>query len=245
MTALWHGQHRRWGRLWALLLLFAALAPGMAMAGPWPRAVGETFAAFSVSRNLSPGSAFIGQTDFDAQKTSTGLFLEYGLTERWTIGAQGDLSRDDGSFTGSGAVFARRFLHRWENGVLIAAGASLGADVRPDRTDLSIAPFLTVGRGFESPLGNGWATADLSVEIGTATTAVFEGSATVGLNLGNRWLAFIDTFGEAPAMTELQLTIAPSVAVRVGERRHLAASVFTNVIGEAETGFRISLWQRF
>lgn len=149
----------------AAVLLAELLAGGDAAAGAWTRAEGEGFAAQSV-RYFSTDVSTSSSVDF--AKASLGLYVEYGLSDVVTIGADLDqgLRLDDvgyGAQDGWIGGFLRARLAKGESDVFsVEIGgdwplSDLASPAAPGGDDSKeIRALALYGRGVETPLGLGW-----------------------------------------------------------------------------------------
>lgn len=80
----------------AALILAACLSAGQAVAGAWTLAAGDGQAIMTSGRRIAPVGAFVSGFP-DEDSNSAQLFVEYGLTDRWTVGGTlyGDFSSVD------------------------------------------------------------------------------------------------------------------------------------------------------
>jgi hypothetical protein len=180
----------------ALMGLVATEAPGAA----WTQAPGAGFA--------SAQSTAYATDDGNYREVTLGLYGEYGVAEGWTLGAAVDLSQPTGpaeAIDGDVTLFAfaRRRLWAGPDGdpfsvqVGAIAGTTAGIGAVPAQT--ADEPGLDLralyGRGFASPLGDGWLNAEAALRLR------FEESAdelrldlTAGLRPAPRWLAMAQSF---------------------------------------------------
>lgn len=172
-------------------LVLSLAAAGGAEASPWPREAGGHFATVSVERDRDGNS-------------HTGLYGEYGLTPRHTLGYEiGHTNVGETSLM----MWLQRALddgqgpHRW------AVSLGLGAVERDGR----VMPMGQIGtgwgRGFQR-FGGGWMTAEMRVKLA--------GSAeTIGFDTGLDGSQTLYLTPKLTAKGELTLGLRPTPAMMV------------------------------
>ncbi len=201
-----------------------------AVAGAWPRGKGNVFLSFHAQKDPA---------DWRGLPTLSG-YLEYGLSDIWTLGGklEYDLTRQAVS---DGEVFAR--WHgaggaTWQKAVSVTvAGLATGAP--------RIVPAFHLGRGLETPFGNGWTDmtfkADLPLEKGERALGLV---AQLGVKPRERWMAMLtlDVFAsEADVYTKL----IPALAWQIKPGRHLNMEWSETVTPVRESKLSLGLWMEF
>lgn len=219
-------------RLLAACLTLILLATS-AHAGAWPRAKGEGFA--STDARLSwPQDVAARRYNGTAQQYYT-LYMEYGLTDRWTLGL--DLGR---SVSGDGktVVFLQYPLRDRPEGM--KASAQLGFGKISGET--IVRPGLAIGWGLE----NGWLTAESVAEIRADTGVTdLKVDLTWGLNLdnGSKWIMQLQT--GRPSASEDFARAATSIVVPLKGGLSVEAGVTWGLFTDETVGLKLGLWKTF
>lgn len=220
--------------LLCVLVWTGLTGPGPALAGPWPQDKGRGFA--STSARLSWPRDFIGTLPPSRYYT---LFVEYGLTDKWTLGL--DLGRSVSG--GSKAVaFAQYPLRDRDDGIRITLALGLG---RIDGRQV-IRPGLNIGRGFSNDRRAGWMTAEAVAEVDLRNTHTdFKLDLTYGLNLARDRKLILQLQTGAPARRDPFARFAPSVVLPVGNGRHAEIGATYGLTGDSDVGLMLGFWQQF
>lgn len=191
----------------AVVLLPVVLGGGDAAAGAWTRAEGEGFASQTVRYYSTEPST---SADVNYARASLGLYAEYGITERLTLGFDADQGgRLDevgyGAQDGRIGGFARVLLWTGASGDVVSAeiGAStplsgVGASTAPGIDDSNEIKLLArYGRGVETPLGPAWAEGAIGFSRFLGPRAdEFRLDLTFGVRPDENWVALAQFFGE-------------------------------------------------
>ncbi|MDU8943467.1 hypothetical protein [Ovoidimarina sediminis] len=219
-----------------LLAILAACVTLPAAAGPWAREEGSIFV--STSREVINDPNGTGRY---AERSTTSLYGEYGLTERTTLVFDVVTATDDQTTL----VFLRRTLTGSDDRRQLAF--SLGAGQRVTRTarETVLAMGFHAGRGFSTRMGDGWAAFDLQYRERASGEEVVKGDITIGLRPSQDWMIFgqfqADDYPGAPTTMRLQA----SAVRRLTERLRIEASVIAGVHNSDVTGLKIGLWSEF
>lgn len=188
-------------------LTLAILGGGDSAAGAWTRAEGEGFASQTVRYySTEPNTS----ADVDYARASLGLYAEYGVTERLTLGFDADQGgRLDevgyGAQDGRIGGFARVLLWTGATGDVVSAeiGAStplsgVGAATAPGVDDSDEIKILArYGRGVETPFGSGWTEGAFGFSRFLGPRAdEFRLDLTFGVRPSENWVALAQFFGE-------------------------------------------------
>ncbi|WP_041669196.1 hypothetical protein [Cereibacter sphaeroides] len=181
----------------SLALASMVALPASGLAGPWARETGRVFLTLS-------------QQQDGAGESWTGLWAEYGLTPRITLGLDaGRSGRGDGKLI----LWAQK---AWERGPhRIAASAGLGAV----RLEGALAPLAQLGgawgRGIETRFGPGW----LALEMRGIVTGR---NVTLEQRLDAQTVATVAFLvPETSAKAELTLGLSPRDRLKVIEQLQL------------------------
>ena len=154
------------------VLLAACLAATDAAAGAWTRAEGSGQLIMTTGRRVAPIGAFAGGLA-DDDSNSSQLFVEYGLTDRWTLGSKlyADFSSVDAAdLEISLGVHVRRRVWQRPKGDVVSLQAGLALPVErwlvgdlADSLPGSVpeAHFRALyGRGWQWGWGNSFVSAE-------------------------------------------------------------------------------------
>ncbi len=211
-----------------LAVILFLLIPSVALGGAWPRQQGQTFIAVS------------HEGDEDGW---TGFYLEHGGPRRLTFGIDAGgrvagtaagLARgqaDTPRMQGRAIAFVRIPLRpedgrvrypRWEAALELGAGLDFDLDDASE-TGHRLRVGLSVGRGLETPFGNGWLNLDARVEPGAGETR-YSIASVVGFRPWDRVTFSFAVAGEAE--DEITAAISPAISIEIP------------ILGEAQVGVR-------
>lgn len=208
-----------------VLIMLCVLAAPPLNAGAWPRGKGDVFASA-----LSYTAA--GQT-------YSGIYLEYGLTDRLTLGL--DLGRGV-SGRNKAVAFLRLPLMKPRKGHNLAWELGVGQIANHP----VLRPGLSWGKGVSVAGKNGWLSADILSELSLDTgQADHKIDLTFGLNVTDRHKAMVQLqagaqWGDAPF-----LRVVPSVVFDIGQTTKFEFGVTQSLRGDYETGVKLALWMTF
>mgnify|MGYP005861962363 CR=1 FL=1 len=200
------------------------LLAGQSHAGAWPREPGATFLSFSTEVDTG-----------DMTDTFTTLFVEYGLTDRLTLGL--DAGLDDGTLY-KGIVFARMPLNRPEADMKLAI--EMGVGLTDDAAVLR--PGLMIGRGLDW----GWmamdtlATVDIEAKDVDLTTDL-----TLGVNMSARSKLILQLQSGHQVMDLEYLKFASSVVYEYKPGRHLELGALAGIKNLDGYAVKLGLWRHF
>ncbi|WP_145107593.1 hypothetical protein [Cereibacter sediminicola] len=225
--------------------LLCAAAP--AASGPWAREKGGVFLTLS-------------QQQDGAGDSWTGLWAEYGLTERITLGLDaGRSAQGDGKLI----LWAQK---AWERGPhRIAASAGVGASLLAGE----VAPLVQVGggwgRGITTRFGPGWLAAEaravvtargvtFSQQVNARTVATYsyllpETSAKAEITFGLRphdrimWIEQLQF--EQGRETGFDARLASSLVYDLSTPLKLELGVILPVSGRADPALKLGIWLDF
>ncbi len=220
--------------MFRLAAIFALLA-GSAWAGAWPREAGRGFVAVS-----SEFGGFDVAEDIGDLEVFNNLYLEYGLTERLTLGL--DIGHKIG-FDPNTRVFAR--LPLWQSaGQALAVEASLGVEGAVTLYALG----LNYGRGFDLAGTPGWFGVDTRWVEAEGDGAEFlrqtKIDVTAGLSFDNGVKAITQVFHTQVGDTAYS-SLAPSLVVPITAQLQLQTGVLFDLQHGAAPVLKLGLWQDF
>lgn len=220
-----------------LILGLALTLSEIATAGPWPRGEGQTFLSFGsiVSVERAP---FGG----DLQTYDT-LYLEHGLPRALTFGLDAGVN-DMGEITAF--AFLRAPILRQSETHLFAVRLGGGAVGPTSNLEPMIMGGLAWGRGFETRLGNGWATLDTQLHLlPTRDEIVLKSDLTVGLKPTDRWKVMAQIQSGAYPSSDPFVRLAPSVAYQVRPGWHLTLGAQAGLINDDRVAVTLGTWIEF
>lgn len=208
------------------LFLCLWLAPGGAWSGAWTLSEGEGQLITTTGRTVAPVGAIFGDAA-DEDTSSFSVFVEYGVTDRLTVGATGSaewLATTNQMDVRIGAHGRYRIWQGDSGDVFsVQAGASfpiegwfgdpLAGPTGDSVTEAQIG--LNYGRGWVGDWGNSFITTEVAYRWrsnGAGDEARFE--LTGGHAFSRRLMAIVSTFTVIPfeGPDDPSLKIAPSVA---------------------------------
>lgn len=214
------------------LVVLICWLSGAAHAGAWPREQGTGFA--------SAAARFVWPRDLSVtrpESTYLTLYLEYGLTERLTLGLDlGHSVSGDGKAVG----FVRLPLARrgdWVMAAEIGAGVIAGQKV--------LRPGLSVGRGLQGKHGGGWLSADALVEIDQIGGLDAKMDVTWGMALPRDRTLILQVQTGIPGDRDPFLRLAPSLVTPLpgGLKAEIGATL--GLSGDNGVGLMFGLWREF
>ncbi len=219
-------------RVVLLLTCTLGFLPAAALAGAWPREKGSVFLSavsyLSWPQDTTTWISYAPTSRYDT------LYLEYGLTARWTIGL--DLGR---SVSGAEKVvaFARRPLARPEAWLQIAAELGAG-QIDGDNV---LRPGLSLGMGWDG----GWVNADLLAEhFSDRGETDVKLDLTYGRALGRRKVMLQLQAGQQEG-DDAFLRVVPSVVQPLWRDVSLEIGVSYGAMGDDSMGLKLGLWTSF
>lgn len=215
----------------ACILLVLSTAP--ALSGAWPRDRGVGFILTDARLSWPQDVAHRG-LDGSIQQYYT-LYVEYGLTDRWTLGL--DLGR---SVSGDGktVVFLQYPLRDRDRGMKATAQLGFG---RISGEEI-IRPGLAIGWG----LANGWLTAETVAEIRTDSGLTdLKLDLTWGLTFdnGSKWIMQMQT--GRPWASDDFARAASSVVVPLRGGLSVEAGMTWGLFTDESVGVKLGLWKEF
>lgn len=215
-----------------VMVLTCALCQN-AQAGAWPRGKGEGFVSASI-RPSWPQDLAQWQSRTPTGKYLT-FYLEYGLTERLTLGL--DLGRSV-SGTGKNVTFLRYPLLDPE--ARLKASAELGLGKIDGETVLR--PGVSLGLG----LSSGWLSADGLAEYQVASGKTdLKLDLTWGWNMAKDRKLILQMQSGAPHGGPAFARFAPSVVLPLNKRVQIELGGAWGLSGDTSLGLLIGVWTQF
>lgn len=226
------------------LALALALSTGAATAGPWPREVKTTFLSLSTERDRDDNSY-------------TGLYGEYGLTPRQTLGFElGHTNQGESS----AMVWLQHALDDGKGANRYSIAAGIGAIDR----DGELLPVGQIaanwGRGIERLPGGGWLTIEGRVKVagkmesaGDARGEVsyltpemtVKAEVTLGMRPTERMMFINQIRFEDRDDSDFSAKFASSVVHDLIGPAKIEVGVIAPVTGPGETAIKIGTWLQF
>ncbi len=209
------------------LALLGALPAGEAAAGAWTLARGSGQVISTTGRNIAPIGAFIDGAA-DTNSASSQLWVEYGLFDRWTVGATiyGEFSTTDASDMQLRlGAHARHQIWTGENGGVAAVQAGFSApveswvgDMVPDSLPNSV-PEVSLsalyGRGWQTSWGNSFVSTGAGFQWrGEGADEELRFEVTAGHEAWRGVVGLFSVFSSLPLgdRNNATLKLAPSIA---------------------------------
>ncbi len=217
-----------------LFALMSLLLPAPAAAGPWMREKGTSFTALSFT--ITP-----------TLETATSTYLEYGLRDDLTLGADIYIKTDRfGQQIGRGTLFFRRPLGQSDGPGKWAYELGIGADWSDRFVLPHLKTGLTWGRGITLRDKSGWVTVDAAMYWDISRGAhVAKVDSTLGLDFTERTAGMLQLY-----LTHINgaaiSTIAPSIILSGKKGKYRIQIGVESRFGNAsDTALKIGLWRTF
>lgn len=202
-------------------------------AGAWPREAGHGFASGSVTLSWPQDLGL--WTSTRPTQTYTSAYLEYGLTDSFTLGL--DLGRSQQG-AGTSLIFGQYPLGASEGNTRTAV--QLGVGQREGA--LVVRPGLLFGRGTK----NGWISVESFAEISTThRKTAYKLDATWGRHLRQDRKLVVQLQSGWPGQGQPYVKLAPSLIVPTKTQRQLELGMVWGLAGETTMGLKFGIWQEF
>lgn len=219
----------------AILFCLLLLAP-LAHAGPWPREKGRIFLATSTEIGDFRLDERVLQSPFYSS-----LYLEYGLTDRLTLGAHGGYGSQADP---DGRLFLRLPIGRHDThrvAIEVTGGTAGWSGERP-----FYGLGLHYGRGFELWNRAGWFSAETRMEwqMGSGRMKQAKLDLTLGLSFDNGVKPMVQLHATRIG-TDLYARLVPGLAIPLWKNTTLDTGALIDLTHGKSTGVKIGLWQEF
>lgn len=214
-------------RTLALAFCLAGFAAGQSGAGPWLRAEGDSFLAFS-AENAGGGDFFIG------------FYGEHGLRPDLTLGLDMGVKQND---LDKAIVFAKYPLSG--SGPALNVTFELGLGVQDDAAVLR--PGVNFGHAYVLAGRAGWTSLELKAVIEPDGGDHQESAdLTIGLNLSSHHKAMFQVFSKGSPINGESLVIAPSLIFEAAPGRQFQIGVQAGIRdGDDASAIKLGLWHEF
>ncbi|MBP0481632.1 hypothetical protein [Sagittula salina] len=218
--------------LLALLSCLTLALPAQAEAGAWPRDKGAGFLA--VATRLTWPQDITLWTSLSPTEDYQTLYIEYGLTDRLTLGL--DVGR---SVSGAGktVAFLQMPLRDRDRGPKIAAQMGLGQI----SGETVLRPGLSLGWG----LRNGWLALDGVAEIRATGAADTKLDITRGWNLPRNFMLILQLQTGLQQDDPAFARFAPSLVFPLRKRIKGEFGGAWGLAGDSSMGLKFGLWAEF
>ena len=216
----------------AVCLMLSLASP--ATAGPWLREKGKSFVSQSFTLNKSLESA-------------SSSYIEYGWSDRTTIGADVGMFRDlSKGQSGFATFFMRRNFGNPDRRAKLAWELGLGAGWVGDTLIPHLKTGVSWGRGYQLGERGGWMVVDASVrwDLGQSLHVV-KVDGTVGLNLNERFTGMVQLY-LSHADGDSHATLAPSLIWTPKSGKYkIQIGAESPVDAFSDTAVKIGIWREF
>lgn len=213
------------------IALAAFAAP--AAAGAWLRESGAGFLSVSTIARTTPAG----------REAETGLYAEYGVRPRLTLGL--DVNERPGA-AGHALIFLRRPIETGSPATRLAAELALGGHHVAGRWSGMTRLSLSLGREFSGPLASGWVNLDAVAELrGGLSPPFFKLDATFGLSSGPRLRPLVRLESVARPGMRTALTLTPAVMIEGHGGLTWVLGLERKFTPVRSIGIRLELWQKF
>lgn len=215
------------------VLIFCVSAAQSACAGAWLRDPGAAFTSVTSTVRYLDG----------IWRSETGLYGEYGLTRRLTLGI--DINETPGR-AGHVLMFGRVPLGPAGRRLKAALELSVGGHHQQGQWGGMLKSTLSVGRGFESPWGPGWINVDATTELRRPNPdPAYKLDATLGLSSGMKFrpiLQFESTYSQGKPLI---WSLTPGVLIDGRDNTTWLIGIERKTAGISSLGMKFGLWRQF
>jgi hypothetical protein len=214
--------------------VIAGLIGHAAVAGAWAQEKGAVFLSFGGNVALFEGAT--RPVHYDPT-----LYIEYGLTDRITVGFDGYTS--DATEVVNGFVFLRFPVGPTDGPSRLALSVAGGASEIPG-LDIETTGRLGLhwGYGFE----RGWLAMDATTVLGL-TVGEQEGKveATWGQTVTDRWTGLLQLQAGIGFSGDTYAKVTPSVMYDLSDSTRLRAGFVQALTGDQGSGLMLEVWMQF
>lgn len=217
-----------------LILLFTLSLVHPAQAGAWLREKGTSFSSF----------AFTGTYALD---TTSQTYLEYGLTEKMTLGADIGYIRPRNALHGGYATFfMRRPISAPDAASKWSYDLGIGASWIGDQILPHLRAGLSWGKGMTWGEKSGWMNVDASVTWNLATELhLAKIDTTIGVNFTEVTTGMVQIY-LAHLAQDTFATVAPSLVFSPGKSKFRIQVGLESPLEELrDSSIKIGLWRNF
>jgi hypothetical protein len=217
----------------ALALVWLGTGQG-ASAGAWAQEQGDVFLSFGGNVALFEGAT--RPVHYDPT-----LYVEYGLTDRVTVGIDGHTA--DATEVFNGFAFVRLPLGPTEGRSRLAFSLAGGASEIPG---LSLETVARIGLHWGYGLDRGWLSADVTTVLGLSVGEQ-EGKVEItwGREVLDRWTGLVQFQSGIGFAGDTYAKVTPSVLFAVSEATQLRAGFVQALTGDGGSALMVEVWTRF
>lgn len=218
----------------AVAALALMLAGGTAEAGAWSRDKGDVFLSFGGNVALFEGAT--RPVHYDPT-----LYIEYGLTDRLTVGFDGYTS--DATEIVNGFVFLRYPIGSTEGAQRLALSVAAGGSEIPG---LALEATGRLGLHWGYGMDRGWLAADATTVFGLAG-GEREGKLelTWGREVTDRWTGLLQLQGGIGFSGDTYAKVTPSVMYELSDSTRLRAGLVQALTGDKGSALTVEVWLSF
>jgi hypothetical protein len=219
--------------IWVVAVVMG-LGGSAAMAGAWAQEKGAVFLSFGGNVALFEGAT--RPVHYDPT-----LYIEYGLTDRITVGFDGYTS--DATEVVNGFVFLRFPLGPTDGPSRFAVSVAGGASEIPG---LDLETTGRIGLHWGYGLDRGWLAVDATTVLGL-TVGEQEGKveATWGRIVTDRWAGLLQVQAGIGFSGDTYAKVTPSVMYDLTESTRLRAGFVQALTGDQGSGLMMEIWMQF
>jgi hypothetical protein len=205
-----------------------------AQAGAWAREKGDLFLSFGGNIALFDGAT--RPVHYDPT-----LYVEYGLTDRLTVGFDGYTS--DATAVVNGFVFLRYPIGSTDGPQRLAFSVAAGASEIPG---LALETTGRIGLHWGYSLTRGWLAADATSVLGLAV-GEREGKVefTWGRQLTDRWTGTLQLQGGVGFSGDTYAKVTPAIMYDLGDTTSLRAGFVQALTGDMGSALTLEVWLSF
>lgn len=203
-------------------------------ANPWPRERNQIFVAVS--------GTYLNALSGNDSVLEGNAYLEYGLTDRLTLG----LSANDSQIDYTHAYgFVRWALSAPDQSLKLAASVGVGQSRQDNDWDHMVRAGFSVGRSMDLGKPGWWNVTAAVEEHALFSNPIHKLDATVGWNLNPRLQTIIDLETSQRSGTAPSYTARTSLAWAIRARSHLVVGIEAKEVDTTFLGLRLGWWLRY
>lgn len=213
-----------------------------ASGGAWLREDNAGFLAFSSTTRVPKDLSFLN--------SDSSAYLEYGATAEITVGADLNYSsvRDGENLyqDGHAIFFLRRPIGRTDGQYRFAYELGVGARYRLLEWDTVLKLGLSLGRGIETGLGNGWIAIDSTVEFENPSGGrLAKLDATFGLSVTPRLKTMLQIQSTYRSQDVYNVDVIPSIIWELKPKSFILFGIEARHSQTKTYGLKVGFWRDF
>ncbi|MEP2030679.1 MAG: hypothetical protein ABJI96_18445 [Paracoccaceae bacterium] len=227
------------------LIVFLLFVPGLcspASGGAWLREDDTGFTAFSSTNRVPKDLSFLN--------SDNSFYVEYGVTGQTTLGADLNYATVwdglDMLQEGHAILFLRRPIGRADRSMRFAYELGIGTRYRLLEWEGVLKLGLSMGKGIETGLGNGWIAVDGSVEFedpsGGRLTKL---DATFGISVSPRVKTMLQIQSSYRSKDIYNVDVIPSIVWELKPKSYMLLGVEARHSRTKTYGLKVGFWRDF